>query len=304
LQKENPSAMSSSSTIVNTPALTVRRLSVDLSTPMRRHWNGNDAFLTAFFNALSFSFPEGEQFFIESVRSGAQHLEAESNHDALQETLRGFIGQEASHRHLHALYNTQLEAQGLKNSWGPRIAARKARIRRILAKAATRHLSELAITAGYEHFTSIMGELMLENQGTASDWLARADAPLQTLWRWHAAEECEHKAVAFDLYQQLGGSNGKRTRWFAYISIHFTTDVIRQTINNLWHDRTLHKPSTWCSAWKFCFGRHGMVWRCTPRFMAYFRKDFHPNQMGDARLMRDWLQTHSSQWRAVGTPQP
>jgi len=48
--------------------LVVRRLLIDLETPVARHWNGGDAFRTAFFNALSFSFPAGEQFFIDSVR--------------------------------------------------------------------------------------------------------------------------------------------------------------------------------------------------------------------------------------------
>jgi predicted metal-dependent hydrolase len=288
----------------STPQLTVRRLSVDLSTPMRRHWNGGDAFLTAFFNALSFSFPEGEQFFIESVRCGAAHPDAAMWPTAFQNTIKDFIGQEATHRHLHAQYNQQLEAQGLKNHWEQRIVKRKTRARRLFSKSSKRHLHELAITAGYEHFTSVLGELTLESIGKDGDWLQHADTPLQTLWRWHAAEECEHKAVAFDVYQQLGGNHTWRLLWFVYLSIHFTTDVIRQTINNLWHDRSLHQPSTWLSAFKFCFGRHGWVWRCTPRFMTYLRKDFHPNQMGDARLMRDWLQTHSSQWRAVGTPPP
>ena len=54
--------------------LVVRRLLIDLETPFARHWNGGDAFRTAFFNALSMSFPRGEQFFIDSVRSGWKSL--------------------------------------------------------------------------------------------------------------------------------------------------------------------------------------------------------------------------------------
>lgn len=285
------------------PDLSVRRLIVDFSTPIKRHWNGDDAFLTAFFNALSFSFPEGEQFFIESVRNAVQHLEETEDNKALLDKVRGFIGQEASHRHIHAQCNAQLEAQGLINHWGVRIVKRKTRARRLLNKAPRRHLYELAITSGYEHLTAVLGDLTLDSQDTAADWLAQADFPLQTLWRWHAAEECEHKSVAFDLYQQLNGSYRSRLFWFLYISMHFTTDVIRQTINNLWHDRTLHKPSTWWSALKFCFGRYGWVWRCPPRFIAYLRKDFHPTQMGNNKRMCEWLEANSSRWQVVGTPQ-
>ena len=50
--------------------LVVRRLLIDLETPFERHWCGGDAFRTAFFNALSMSFPVGEQFFIDAVRGG------------------------------------------------------------------------------------------------------------------------------------------------------------------------------------------------------------------------------------------
>src|SRR5436190_3225187 len=54
----------------------VRRLWVDLERPFARRWNGGDAFRSAYFNALSMSFPVGEQFFIDSVRAGAQALPA------------------------------------------------------------------------------------------------------------------------------------------------------------------------------------------------------------------------------------
>ena len=102
--------------------LTVRRLAVDLSQGFTRHWNGGDAFTTAFCNALSMSFPVGEQLFIDAVRAGGKALSDSPEHEALRETVRGFIGQEATHRHLHSLYNAHLEKQGLINHWGPQAA--------------------------------------------------------------------------------------------------------------------------------------------------------------------------------------
>jgi predicted metal-dependent hydrolase len=144
--------------------------------------------------------------------------------------------------------------------------------------------------------------LTLERIDQPGDWFAGAEEPLKTLWRWHAAEESEHKCVAFDLYQRLGGNHQWRMRWFWYVTIQISTDVFRQTVNNLWHDKTLFKPSTWWSAGKFLFGRHGMVWRVAKPIMAYTRKDFHPMQVGSATLSQDWLQSHADQWRAVGAP--
>ena len=49
------------------PVLTVRHLQIDLRTPMGRRWHRND-FMTQYLNALSMSFPVGEQFFIDSMR--------------------------------------------------------------------------------------------------------------------------------------------------------------------------------------------------------------------------------------------
>jgi predicted metal-dependent hydrolase len=211
------------------------------------------------------------------------------------------VGQEATHRHLHALYNAHLEKQGLVNHWGPRAEQRLKKGRdEFFSKSAKGYLHELAITAAFEHYTSIFGDLTLDRMDQAGDWFAGAEDPLKTLWRWHAAEESEHKCVAFDLYQRLGGNHTWRMRWFWYVTLQFSTDVFRQTVNNLWHDKTLFKPSTWWSASKFLLGRHGMVWRVAKPILAYTRKDFHPMQVGSATLSQDWLQSHADEWRAVG----
>ena len=282
--------------------LTVRRLGVDLSQDFERHWNGGDAFMTAFCNALSMSFPVGEQFFIDAVREGAKHLTDSPEHQALRETVRGFIGQEATHRHLHGLYNAHLEKQGLINHWGPRAARRLEKGRReMFNKSEKGYLHELAITAAYEHFTAIFGDLTLERIDQEGDWFAQADDPLKTLWRWHAAEESEHKCVAFDLYVTLGGDHRWRMRWFNYVVVQFTLDTLRQTVNNLWHDRTLHKPSTWVSGMRFLLGRHGLIRRSIQPLRAYRRPDFHPLQVGHNALAAQWLSDNAGRWKAVGT---
>src|SRR5918911_1080918 len=96
--------------------LVVRRLSIDLATPFPRWWNGGDAFRTAYFNALSMSFPLGEQFFIDSVRAGVKAL-PEAQRAQFAAEVQGFVGQEATHRRIHALFNEQLAAQGHVNTW-------------------------------------------------------------------------------------------------------------------------------------------------------------------------------------------
>lgn len=273
--------------------LPVRRLLVDLQTPFARHWNGGDAFRSAFFNALSMSFPNGEQFFIDSVRAGLQAL-PEAQRAPFEAEVRGFIGQEATHRRLHSLYNEQLAQQGLKNHWEPRSQRRMARLE---GKDVRLHL---AVTAAAEHFTAILAEYLLGHDAP----LAGADARMTLLWRWHAAEESEHRSTAFDLYRALGGNEEWRLRIFRVVSFNFVCDALRQTLNNLWHDGSWWRPSTWVSGWRFLFGRDGIVRAMRRPWSEYLRADFHPADHG-GQAGTAWLRDNTASFTQVGhAPQP
>lgn len=268
--------------------LTVRRLLIDLQAPLPRHWNGGDAFRTAFFNALSMSFPVGEQFFIDSVRAGLAAL-PEPQRAAFDAEVRGFIGQEATHRHLHALFNAHLARQGLRNHWAGRAARRIARLQGLDLRA------HLGATAATEHLTAIMADHLLAHDAP----LAGAEPRLATLWRWHAAEESEHRSTAFDLYVALEGNLRWRRRLLRIVTFNFVLDVLRQTVNNLWHDGTLWQRSTWRSAWRTLFGAQGLLPALRQPWRDYLRADFHPRQH-DARAGDRWLAEHTAQWQPVG----
>lgn len=260
--------------------LVVRRLLVDLQTPLPRHWCGGDAFRTALFNALSMSFPVGEQFFIDAVRLGLKELD-EAGRARFDLEAQGFIGQEATHRRIHGLFNEHLARQGLVNHWEPRAKRRMERLEGVDARI------WLGATAATEHFTAILAEYLL----THAFPLSGTETRLRDLWLWHASEESEHRCTAFDLYQALDGNERWRRRLFWLVSFHFTTDLLRQTANNLWHDGTWWRVSTWVSGWRTMFGREGFV-RCTfGAWKAYLRPDFHPSQ-GDGQPGLQWLATH------------
>ena len=275
--------------------LIVRKLEVDLKRGFARHWHGGRAFRSQFFNALSMSFPVGEQFFIDSVRDAAALLPPGPGQAAMRETVAGFIGQEATHRHIHGLYNTQLEKQGLVNRWQHWAANRIARFRKLNPNP--RHA--LAMTCAYEHFTALLADGTLRH----ARWLEGADTDMQTVWRWHAAEETEHNAVAFDLYRAVGGSYKYRVLWYLYVALRFCIDSTAQTSINLWHDGTLFKPSTWVDGVRLFWGRDGLVWRCAGPMLQYLRRDFHPSQDPHAvpaqTLAAQWLAAHANRWRAV-----
>jgi len=267
--------------------LVVRQLLIDLETPLPRHWHGGDAFRTAYFNALSMSFPVGEQFFIDAVRGGAGKLPPELQ-PRFRAEVQGFVGQEATHRRIHGLFNAHLVKQGFHNTWELRIARRTPPYDEVDA----RHL--VAATAATEHFTAILAEWMLENAGALAD----AEPRLRTLWMWHASEESEHRSTAFDMYVALGGNHEWRIKWFKSVTILFLTDVTRQTLCNLWDDGALFRWRTWASAGKVLFGKRGLVRKTYAPWKAYFGADFHPRQQDDARS-RAWLKANRDQFSVV-----
>jgi len=103
--------------------LTVRKLLIDLDAPFELRWNGGDAFTSAFMNALSLSFPLGEQFFIDSLRLGVKELSPEMQAELAQD-VKGFIGQEATHRRIHERFNQHVLNHGMVNHWERRILRR------------------------------------------------------------------------------------------------------------------------------------------------------------------------------------
>ena len=268
-------------------AIVVRRLLIDLGTPFERRWNGGDAFRSAWLNALSLSFPVGEQFFIDSVRNGLKTLpEAERARFAAE--VQGFIGQEATHRRIHALFNDQLQRQGCVNSIEQRV------LRRIDRMAGWDPRHAVAQTAAIEHFTAMLAHWLL----TTPQALEGAEPRLATLWRWHAAEETEHRSVAFDVYRAMGGDERWRVRWMRVVTYFFITDLMRQTVRNLWHDGALLHWSTWRSAARVLFGSHGLIRQTWKPWRAYFRPGFHPSQQ-ESRLAEQWLRENASQFTVV-----
>jgi predicted metal-dependent hydrolase len=236
------------------------------------------------------SFPIGEQFFIDSVRAGLKALPSEQQ-ARFKDEAQGFIGQEATHRRIHGLFNAQIEKHGLVNDWEPRARKRLA----LITSLDPRH--GLAITAANEHFTALFAEWMLSHPQA----MEGTEARLKTLWLWHSAEEAEHKCTAFDLYKALNGSEAWRLKWMRRVTFIFLSDTLRQTVQNLRRDGTLWQWRTWRSAASFLFGREGMIRRSYAPWRAWFRADFHPDQQ-HSELSIHWLRDNTAAYAVVGQP--
>lgn len=263
-----------------TERIPVRRPRLDPGDGFELHWLGGDAFRTQLFNAFSMSFPIGEKFFIDTVREAMPDV-ADAG---LLSDIRGFMGQEAVHSQLHRQFNAVLARQGMVN-----VIERLAgwRVRR---GAGLSLRSRLAIVMAYEHFTAVFGDAILREKG----WLDGASDPMRLLWTWHALEESEHKAVAFDTYRALGGGNVRRIGWFLYISLLLGADTAIQTLLNLHASGGLMRFATWRAAGRFLFGRRGAVAHTAPHWFAYLRPGFHPGRNDTSELCRRWLEANSA----------
>ena len=270
--------------------LTVRKPNLDLSPGFPRHWMGGDVYRTAFMNALSMSFPLGEQMFIDSVRAAPPEAILDP---ALRAEVKDFVGQEASHRFMHQQFNDELARQGFDYTLEPRMKWKVERIRRLPVR------DRLAITCALEHYTAMLADYVLRHP----EWLEGAEPRLRTLWSWHAAEELEHKAVAFDVYRAAGGGYWKRAIWYLHVSLAFWLDTHWQTVHNLRRDRAVWRPGTWTSAARAWFGWRGMAWSLLKPGLGYLSPRFHPWRHDNRVLLRTWLESNEDSVRAIGSTQ-
>lgn len=190
------------------PVVAPRRTALDLSaTPV--HWVDGDPQDTHTMNVGNLLFPTGERFFNDSLRNALPYVDD----DATRREIRGFLGQEITHAREHERCVERLLELGIDFSrelrWFEAFrCGLDARVRALpepLRRQAV--LQMLAVTAAAEHFTATLAADVLEGNSWADH---DVDADARDLWLWHAAEEIEHRHVAFDVYASLGGGYVRR----------------------------------------------------------------------------------------------
>ena len=255
-----------------------RRIDFALPDVLPRHWHGEDAFKTHFFNSMPILFPDGERFFIDSVRHYRPQI-----HDPEQLALiKGFIGQEGHHSHEHIEYNRRLSDLGYDVEKLTRPVQHRIRY-------ANKHFSperRLAATVAMEHFTAIMADAVLRDRG----WFDGAIEPMQRIWRWHALEETEHKAVAFDVYMQVCGDRKLLRAAMRQSTFFFLKDVTRGMWHMLRRDGELSNITMWRQGMRWLWGKGGFFSSLWGAYRDFYREDFHPWQHDNQRLMRQCQQ--------------
>jgi len=254
-----------------------------------RNWHPEGLHVGHFFNALSIFFPEGEKFFIDSVRRYRDRVRSEK----LSREVRGFVEQEAMHSREHRRYNEALAAAGLP------VAELEAKVKAHLAQVRENapYEDQLAATIALEHFTAIMANVLLSDDRI----LAGADRQLAAVWRWHAIEETEHKAVAYDVYQEAVGrgraAHLRRAIVMLVTTLDFWLRVFRFHFALVRSDGALGDLRGWWKLFRFLWIAPGGLRQLFRPWRDYFRRDFHPWQHDNFRLVEQW----QAAYQASGT---
>jgi predicted metal-dependent hydrolase len=261
-----------------TRGIRARRTRFDLAdTP--REWMPGDLQTSHVVDSLHVALPPGERWFCDVFRDALPLI----TDDGLRDQVRGFIGQEATHAKAHDLGLEHLarHAIDLRREVGRvdglRLLLRK-RIQRLPRRLRRRVLrGELAAIATIEHYTAVLGS-----------WIVTADLPADTdpqmldLLRWHGAEEMEHRAVAFDLYQHIDGSYLRRAAYGVIGSVGILLGLLLIAARIMALDPEAEGNLRW-SAYRRAVdaGRIPDLGEIVASVREYLRRDYHPSHYGD-----------------------
>lgn len=240
-----------------------------------RWWHGGDPVATTFYNSLSVTFPLGERFFMDAVRHYRDRVPA-----PLKAQIADFVKQEAMHSREHVAFNRQVTDHGY--DIGP--AERRMEFRISMSRKAPPAM-QLAATAALEHFTAMMAHGVLRDRRHFDS----ADPEAARMWRWHAMEEIEHKAVAYDTFLAAvpGGPVGRwllRSLVMMLATVLFTYTITRNCWDFFQQDG-VNTPRTWGRLIAYLWGQPGLLRGIVPAYFSYYRPGFHPWEVDDRDLI-------------------
>ncbi|HTH28003.1 MAG TPA: metal-dependent hydrolase [Sphingobium sp.] len=257
-------------------SITPRNVRFERGPLSTRWWHGGDPIATAVYNALSATFPLGEALFVESVRNFRDGADAK-----LATEISAFCNQENLHSREHLALNRRITKAGY--DLGPLEAQVRSRLAMLRSKPP---IVALAATAAFEHFTSVVAHEVLANPRH----LAGADPEIAALWRWHAVDEVEHKAVAYDTWLHATRDWSRFKRWSVKCKVmllltrNYFPDRTRGILELLRQDG-LTGPRIWLRLAWFTLGRPGIA-RCMMReWIHFFLPGYHPWNVDDRHLI-------------------
>jgi uncharacterized protein len=244
-----------------------------------RHFAADGDIVTSHVLAvLSSVFPDGEDYFVRSVEAVRDRIED----PRLREDVGGFVGQESMHGREHRTLNERLAELGYPTrAIGTYVQKLTAFRERFQSEKAN-----LAVTAALEHYTATLAETLL------TDPQARAELGhdgVRYLLTWHALEESEHKAVAFDVYKRVGGTERMRVGMMWVVHLNFLLETSVWTMISLAMDTTARRHPLRVLRGLLRLRRSPFFsMRAVRQLFQYHRRGFHPNDRDTTELIAVW----------------
>jgi uncharacterized protein len=236
-----------------------------------------DLILSHLAASLSSVFPDGEDFFVRSVR----HYRDQISDPELKRQVAGFIGQEAMHGREHRAFNDRLDQLGYPTKRFERFTKKGLELRERLLPPA----SNLAATAALEHFTATLAELVLSNP-EVRDLFGHDE--VRNLFLWHALEESEHKAVAFDVYKAIGGTERMRVMTMKLLRYSFVAGMAVQVFVSVLGDRATYRHGNLRRSWRRVRQSPLLTREVWQQLCEYDRAGFHPDDRDTNALVDQW----------------
>jgi predicted metal-dependent hydrolase len=237
-----------------------------------------DIVMSHVLTVLSSTFPEGEKFFVRSVAAVRDRI-TDPN---LLADVDGFIGQEEMHGREHKVLNDRLAEYGYPTRG---IDSYVRGLYWVRERIQTKKVN-LAFTAALEHYTATLAELLLTDEEARK---AVGKPGARDILTWHALEESEHKAVAFDVYKAVGGGEVMRivVMFLTDLLFIFETGVMGLISLAMDKDAWRHPGRLLRSLARL--PRSPFVsWRAVRILAQYHRPGFHPNDRDTRALIADW----------------
>ncbi len=262
---------------------TVRKMDFEGLDQLSDYYVAGNSFITHTVNAYHVIFPEGERFFIKSVKAFADQVKD----PGLQNRIKGFIGQEVQHGKEHEKALEMLEKQGRPVQ----------KILNFYSKTAYSFFwpileflfgkkLKLAVTAGLEHYTASMGEVTLR-----FNLHDQAEGEMRNLLLWHACEEIEHKSVAYDVLQTVSKSYILRILGFIVASIMFWGYAFTLQHMFIWADPNIGLRRYFADLKSANPYIKLLIVEVGKLSLLYFKPNFHPDQTGGYELANAALAT-------------
>lgn len=260
-----------------------------------KHWIMNNPIMTHFVNSMHIVFPDGEKFFIRSVRKFAKDIEDPQ----LKKDIKAFCGQEGVHAREHerfwdVMQEQEIEPEGFANFLNKTAFNGKYSLEKFLLgnlnKISPRLGDKmgLSITAGLEHYTAILANALFHEPIATNNHMA---PQMVELLHWHASEEIEHKAVCFDVLQKVDDSYILRVTGMGVATLMLWSYLGIGQVYFLVKDKDSSVIKMPAHLYEFLntivLGEVGKG--LAQNLLSYFRKDFHPNDIDDLHLVENFF---------------